>query len=305
VEAVRREDVADATAATTAATIRSAATVMVVRDRPEDSDLARAADPSVLEVFVLRRTPRAVFGPGATVFPGGAVDALDAGALPRVVGLDEAAANIELGLTEGALLRRIAAVRECFEEAGILLARDATTNSPGQPRQEWRDALNAGHASMAQMLAADDLVIDAHDLPVFAHWLTPVGSPRRYDTWFFVARAPVGQDGVHDDNELVASEWMPPAEAIARERRGEIDLVMPTLRCMHALARFDTVDALFDSLLQTPRDATGRVSVVPDAAGERVLLPGDDVQTTAHWTIPLPDISFRDEQRIATARGLS
>jgi hypothetical protein len=120
-----------------------------------------------------------------------------------------------------------------------------------------------------------------------------------------VARAPVGQEGVHDDNELVASEWMRPAEALDRERRGEIDLVMPTLRCMHALTRFDTVDALFDALLQTPRDATGRVSVVPDASGERVQLPGDDVRTTAHWTIPLPDISFRDEQRIATAGGLS
>src|SRR5262245_7182224 len=207
---------------------------MVVRDRPEASETARAADRSALEVFVLRRTPRAVFGPGATVFPGGAVDTLDAGALPRVVGLDEAAANIELGLTEGALLRRIAAVRECFEEAGILLARDATTNTPRQPRQEWRDALNAGHASMAQMLDVDDLVIVVNDLPVFAHWLTPLGSPRRYATWFFVARAPLGQEGVHDDNELVASEWMRPAEALDRERRGEIDLVMPTLRCMQA-----------------------------------------------------------------------
>ncbi len=101
----------------------------------------------------MRRTPRAVFGPGATVFPGGAVDESDAQTLAHVVGPDDAAASAELGLTGGGLLRRVAAVRECFEEAGILLARHAASDAPAQPAAEWRDALNAGHATLAQMLA--------------------------------------------------------------------------------------------------------------------------------------------------------
>src|SRR5262245_9497529 len=128
------------------ALIRSAATVMLVRDQPD------------LHVFVVRRTSRAVFGPGATVFPGGAVDAADSNVTDRIVGLDDEAASGELGMESGGLARRVAAVRECFEEAGILLA------SPGRASatdalpldlpdlRAWRDALNAGHATLDQVL---------------------------------------------------------------------------------------------------------------------------------------------------------
>ena len=70
------------------------------------------------------------------------------------------------------------------------------------------------------MLDREDLVIDATDLRVFAHWLTPTGAPRRYDTWFFVARAPEGQDGAHDDGELVASEWVRPGRRARAQRTG-------------------------------------------------------------------------------------
>jgi 8-oxo-dGTP pyrophosphatase MutT (NUDIX family) len=272
--------------------IRSAATVMLVRDRPR------------LEVFVLRRTPRAVFGPGATVFPGGAVDASDAAALGRVVGIDDPTASAELGLSEGGLVRRVAAVRECLEEAGILLARDASSGAHAAPPVEWRDALNAGHATLAHVLDDLDLVIDAADLQVFAHWLTPVGAPRRYDTWFFVARAPQGQDGAHDDAELVASEWTQPRTALLRYQRGEIDLVLPTLRTLEALGRFETVEALFDALARVPRDAHGRLGVVAEGSGERVWLPGDATAPSGPWTIPLPDIHFDEELRIAVgSRG--
>jgi 8-oxo-dGTP pyrophosphatase MutT (NUDIX family) len=270
---------------------------MLVRDAP-------ALEVPELEVFVMRRTPRAVFGPGATVFPGGAVDEGDAQALARVVGTDDVAASAELGLHGGGLLRRVAAVRECFEEAGILLAREASTRVPAIPASEWRDALNAGHATLAQMLARDDLVIDATDLRVFAHWLTPTGAPRRYDTWFFVARSPEGQDGAHDDAELVASEWVRPGDALARHDRGEIELILPTLRSLQALARYSSVVSLFAALDQVPRDADGRLRVVAEASGERVLLPEDDPTRAAPWTIPLPDISVRDEQRIVAGGGV-
>ena len=89
---------------------------------------------------------------------------------------------------------------------------------PAPPDPEWRDAINAGHRTFAQMLETEDLVVDATDLHVFAHWLTPMGAPRRYDTWFFVARAPDGQDGAHDDAELVASEWVPTGRRAGAQR---------------------------------------------------------------------------------------
>ena len=253
----------------------------------------------------MRRTPRAVFGPGATVFPGGAVDESDTQALARVVGADDAAASAELGLAAGGLLRRVAAVRECFEEAGILLARAAPTRAPATPAPEWRDALERG--SRHPRAGARSATISSsmpRDLRVFAHWLTPTGAPRRYDTWFFVARAPDGQDGAHDDGELVASEWVRPADALARNERGEIELILPTLRSLQALARFPSVAALLAALDQVPRDAAGRLCVVAEASGERVVLPDDDASGAAPWTIPLPDISGRDEQRIVAGGGV-
>jgi 8-oxo-dGTP pyrophosphatase MutT (NUDIX family) len=160
-------------------TVRDAATVMVVRDRPD------------LEVFVLLRNAALEFAPGATVFPGGAVDPIDR------------THAIELGLDEF----RVAAARECLEEAGIPL--------------------------------------DPAELIEIARWITPEGAPRRYDTRFFVARAPDGHDGEHDGSELIASAWVRPADAIAAFARGEIELILPTLRSLEMLAMFETVDALY------------------------------------------------------------
>src|SRR5262245_11838031 len=132
---------------------------MVVRDRPG------------LEVLVLRRTASAVFAPAATVFPGGAVDDDDFTLADRVLGMDDAGAGAEHGLEGGALQYRIAAVRECFEEAGILHARERASGAPATPKPEWRDACNAGHATFRHVLDAEDLVVDARDLLLFGHWL--------------------------------------------------------------------------------------------------------------------------------------
>lgn len=258
---------------------------MLVRDRPD------------LEVLVLRRAPGAVFGPNATVFPGGAVDASDAAAADRVVGLDDAAASAEHGVAAGGLSYRVAAVRECFEEAGVLLAR-GRDGTPADPRPEWRDALNHGAATLADVLAAGDLVVDARDLHLFSHWLTPVGPPRRYDTWFFVARAPDGHDAVHDDHELVESSWVRPAELLEACADGRVELIFPTLRSVRAIARFSHARDLLAALAATPRDAAGRPYVVADASGERVVLPFDDVSRARHWTIPLPELHHREEARM-------
>jgi 8-oxo-dGTP pyrophosphatase MutT (NUDIX family) len=164
-------------------TVRDAATVMLVRDRPD------------LQVFVLLRNTALEFAPGATVFPGGAVDPQDIEAASNGNGLDEF---------------RIAAARECLEEAGIPL--------------------------------------DPETLVEFGRWITPEGAPRRYDTRFFVARAPDGHDGAHDGSELVASEWIRPQDALDAHARGEIDLILPTQRSLETLARYESVDALLASL---------------------------------------------------------
>ena len=251
---------------------------MVVRDRPG------------LEVLVLQRTAAAVFAPAATVFPGGAVDDDDFTFADRVLGIDDAAAGIEHGLEGGALQYRVAAVRECFEEAGILLARQRASGTPATAKPEWRDACNAGHATFLHVLEAEDLVVDARDLMLFGHWLTPLGAPRRYDTWFFVAHAPDGQIAAHDDNELVASEWVRPADALAAYARDEIELILPTLRSVQMLARFATTDELFAALAAPMR------GVVIEGSGERLALL-DDPPSRPRWTNPLPDISWRDEQQ--------
>jgi len=263
---------------------------MLVRDRPD------------LEVLVLRRTPDAVFGPGATVFPGGAVDPTDSAAYRHVVDLDDATASAEHGVERDGLAFRVAAVRECFEEAGILLAHDRD-GAPAAPRPEWRDALNAGHATIAQVLAADDVVVHGRELRLFSHWLTPVGAPRRYNTWFFVAPAPEGFDGMHDDVELVESAWVRPAELLDAGARGDVELIFPTLRTLVAVARFAKASELLAALDRAPRAAGGRPLVVPDGSGERVVLPHDDAERARPWTIPLPDIHHRTEARML-AEGL-
>ena len=259
---------------------------MLIRDRP------------ALEVLMLRRTPHAVFSPGASVFPGGAVDADDAGPAVqrRVTGADDAWVSAEMSLPRGPAVK-VAAVRECFEEAGLLVARDRATSAPVEltdPTRRDRLAhrrtdLNAGRVTWREVLDAEDVVIDVRDLHVFAHWRTPIGAPRRYDTWFFVAVAPHGDDGVHDDQELVASEWIAPDDALGRNASGDIDLIFPTMRSLTILSRFERVHDVLAALDAVERDEHGRLAVVADGGGERVALDGDG-PITFGWKVPLPDI---------------
>jgi len=276
--------------------IRDAATVLLVSDRPE------------LHVLMLERTSRAVFSPGATVFPGGAVDAADRDARShaRVVDLADAEASAEHGLLGDGLAFRIAAVRECFEEAGILLAHDAETGAAvhhDDALAAARVLLNDGTLSFVELLERRELVIEARQLRLFSHWLTPMGAPRRYNTWFFVAPAPDGEDGVHDDRELVASEWIRPADALAQFAAGAIDLIFPTEMSLRALARYEHAADVFADLDAAERDADGNVLVISDGTGERVALPGDAGRAVAPWTIPLPDISYRAERAAANGAG--
>ena len=241
---------------------------MLVDDRPD------------LHVFMLRRNPRSVFGPGAFVFPGGAIDPADSDdeITKRVIGLDDARASARLGVASGGLRIWIGALREAFEEAGILLAvpEPEAGVADADALDLARAHLNAGTVRLADVLAEHRLVLDAGDVHLFSHWLTPEGAPRRYDTWFLVAPAPEGQEGSHDDAELVHSEWVRPSDALARYAAGDLDLIFPTLRTLRVLESFESADALLDAVRAANREPDRPPLVVADASGQRVALATDD-----------------------------
>ena len=220
-----------------------AATVVIVRDAGE------------LEVFVLRRTSGAAFAGGMYVFPGGKVDPADGG--PDIEewcdGLDDVTASAALGVERGGLAFWVAAVRECFEEAGILLAK-RRDGGPVEPRDEDRRAVHDGSLSMVHLCRRDGLLLDLSALRYVAHWVTPVGqTPRRFDTRFFLALAPPDQEGAHDDTETVHSMWIHPAEALAQTERRELGMLPPTIANLRAIADCTTAAEALDQA-----DAAGR-----------------------------------------------
>lgn len=220
--------------------IRTAATVMLVRD-------AADGDPGV-EVFMLRRTGNASFAAGMYVFPGGRVDDADGAAEiePFCRGLDDADASRQLGLDTGGLAYWVAAIRECFEEAGILLA-DRRDGSPLTIGADDRHAVHDGELSMVDLCKRDDLILDVSTTQYVDHWITPVGEQRRFDTRFFVTETPPGQDGLHDDKETVDSTWIRPGEALRMHEAGELMMMPPTIKNLNWLTGFSTASAAVDA----------------------------------------------------------
>ena len=198
--------------------IKPAATVMLLRDT--------AAGP---EVFMLRRTKNAVFAGGMYVFPGGKVDPADG---------------------EGDEAYRIAAVRECYEEAGVLLAVDADGRmvDDGHPALAHRAGVYDGTVDVRALAADHGLRLATDALPWVSHWITPKGeTTRRFDTRFFMVASPAGQTSHHDDNETVASMWVRPADALARWEAGELQLMPPTAANLRFLADHATVASAMDA----------------------------------------------------------
>jgi 8-oxo-dGTP pyrophosphatase MutT (NUDIX family) len=249
---------------------RDAATVMLVRDAPD------------LQVFMLQRNLDSVWIAGASVFPGGAVDADDRHPRweARCAGWDEPRATAALARSSGGLGFLVAAVRETFEEAGVLLARDPEGTAADGRHDHLiaaRAALNAGDHDFDTLVLDHDLVLATDELLPVSHWVTPPGGPRRYDTWFFLAAAPEGEY-LHDDTELIASAWVRPVDALAAAGRGEVDLIFPTRKNLELLDRFDTAGALLDAVRgATVPDASGALVLVSDEGGQRIVLPGDTV----------------------------
>jgi 8-oxo-dGTP pyrophosphatase MutT (NUDIX family) len=219
---------------------KPAATVMLLRDTPQG-----------IEVFMLRRTTAAAFAGGMYVFPGGKVDAADGDGDDGYV---------------------IAAIRECYEEAGVLLATDANGAmvADGHPALAHRQAVYDGEVDLRALCNEHHLTPAIDDLVWVSHWITPIGeSPRRFDTRFFIAVAPLEQSSRHDDNETIASAWVRPRDALRQQEQRELTMMPPTIKNLEFVGSHQNAEsamAVARQIGQPPaiqpklrRDASGRV----------------------------------------------
>lgn len=203
---------------------RPAATVLLLRDSPQG-----------IEVLMTRRSLTASFAPGAYVFPGGGIDALDAASHAHAL---RRATQSDLHLTQA-----IAAIRESFEELGILLAYRAD-----QSMATAQDiALLDRSQPLAAQCAALGMKLAAEQVYVLAHWITDRDLPKRFDVPFLVARMPVGQTPVADESEQFEPVWVRPDEALKRHEAGDFFIVYPTIRTLQRLKPFANVQAVLDA----------------------------------------------------------
>lgn len=221
-----------------------------------------------LETFVLRRVPAMAFASGMTVFPGGGVDPAD-GAGIDWHGPEPGWWGSALGEEPGAARALVvAAVRELFEETGVLLAgRDPDGPVPVLP-DEVREAVVERRATLAQVLADGGLGIRSDLLRPWANWLTPPGQGRRYDTFFFAAAMPGGQQARMLTSEADLGEWRRPADLFAERAAGRTKLMPPTMVMLRDLARCGTVAGV----LAEPRSVS-KVRVRPEDVAR--LIAGD------------------------------
>jgi 8-oxo-dGTP pyrophosphatase MutT (NUDIX family) len=225
----------------------------------------------------------------------------------RCPGLDDARASSLLGLRTGGLGYWVAAVRETFEEAGVLLARSAATGDLVDPEApglaDLRTALNEGATTWRGLVESLDLVLDVGGLHAFSHWITPEGAPRRYDTRFFLAAAPPNQTPLHDDHEVIANEWVRPADAIARVESGELTMMPPTIASLKAIARFETAADALAAATEIVDVPTILPRVIATDGGVRIVLPGDPAYDDPGGS---PDASLRTNwMHVADARKVT
>jgi 8-oxo-dGTP pyrophosphatase MutT (NUDIX family) len=230
------------------------------------------------EVFLVQRSDSIAFLGGAHVFPGGRVDASDhshdvTGGVRLQADAHAITARMPDVSADVAIAHHVAAVRELFEEAGVLLARPLTAASVERLTGDRRDLLG-GRVTFADIIRREHLHLELEELAYFAHWVTPEIEIRRFDTRFFVARAPMGQTPIHDEGETTHSEWVAPTTAIERSRAGVISLPPPTWTTLQTLAKFDSIEAVFDWARRKP---IPRVQPRFEKQGDRTLLfyPGD------------------------------
>lgn len=248
--------------------LRPAATLIIVRDGAEGP-----------EVFLMQRTHQASFMASAHVFPGGAVDHSDHDDSNAIHDLDDRAASATLNLEKGGVAYWIAAIRECFEEAGLLFATDAggeLVQLPDlQEANALRQQLSEGTLTLKDLCLSRNWRLAPERAAYMSHWITPIGLPKRFDTRFFIAVAPPGQTGWHDDEETIANTWITPGLALSRFASGEMKLAQATQTILRELLPFRSAEEIM-AHVRTPRtipEINPRVSI--NSKGRKVLLPGD------------------------------
>lgn len=249
-----------------------AATLVLLRDRPGGG----------LETLLIQRHARSKFAAGDHVFPGGKVEPDDnpEDVAAWCAGLEPAAAARALGLEHdpaSAVRFWIGAIREAFEEVGILLAhgphgRPVPVGTPAFERH--REACQRDNRAFWDMVRAERLTLATDRLRYFAHWITPEERPIRFDTRFFVAETMAGQEARADGHEIVDVRWLSPAEALAARERREISLRVPTMKNLGLFAEASSVaEALRAAGERTV--PTIRPRLLQEGGRERSLLPGD------------------------------
>ena len=258
-----------------------AATVILLRDSSNGP-----------ETLLIERHARSEFLPDMYVFPGGRVEAQDQTLAGRLTGLEPRAAAALLPSIPSQLAPSffVAAIRETFEEAGILLARSRSTRAPigaeavaalGPSRIE----IQSGRASFLELIEAQDLELCSDELAVHAHWITPEAAPQRFDTIFFSAVAPPGQRAAHDGVEATAHAWLRPEQALEEFRAGRRQMILPTELNLETLAGFETAAEALEASRERPV-----VPVLPRVeqhqGGRRVSIPRDAGYSTYEQHIP-------------------
>ena len=291
---------------------REAATVMLVRDAPRGTGV---------EVCMVRRNLAAEFVAGAYVFPGGSVDPGDRerDVWTFCAGLSDAEASARLGVDEGGLSLWVAALRESFEEVGVLVATgpdggddliDLSDPSVAERFRRHRLDLNRGRRSFLEVCRDEQLRLAVDRLHYVSHWITPEVAPKRFDTRFFVAVAPPGQEAVHDNGETIGSEWVRPSDALERHASGEIDLMPPTVANLEAIGEHPSADAVV-RWAAAVEDVPAILPIVRvDDGALLVLRPGDDgydealAERASDPERPMPaDLAALARQRFGPAGG--
>jgi 8-oxo-dGTP pyrophosphatase MutT (NUDIX family) len=265
--------------------IKDAATVVLLRDS------ARG-----LETFLVKRHGKSAFMAGAHVFPGGKLDDEDLGESVPITGLDARAAATRMNEPDAPRRARglmVAAIRETFEESGVLFverdARDFTTRGASADASAFieqgagADARRRFH----ELVAAHRLRLRLDALVPHARWITPPIEKRRFDARFFLARLPEGQSPRHDGDETTASEWLCVREALEAQRAGRIFLAPPTLKTLHHLAGFDTCEAALDDSRSRPAPRIAP-ELVREGARVALVLPGDPLHSEPQRALPGP-----------------
>lgn len=224
--------------------IRKAATLLLVKPG------------APVEIFMLQRPGRGIF-PNLHVFPGGKVDVGDAGLDALCTDLTDAEASRMLGVDGDGLRYWVTAIRECFEECGVLLAyrADGTVFAVRDAAEDarfdgYRDALAAGDLSLPTLLRREDLRLATDRVRYFSHWITPPSAPARFDTRFFIALMPPKQRAVGHRHETVSGTWVTALQALANHDAERWQMIHPTLTTLTTVSHYDDAEALLAAVTE-------------------------------------------------------